>query len=407
MADAPTNPAPAVLFTAFEPSGDDHAAAVIAELRVLRPDVRVYAWGGPKMEGAGATIVERTGEDAVMGVPGLAKIREHQRINERIGAWMDAHPVALHIPVDSPGANFPICALARARGIRIVHLVAPQIWAWGRWRIRKLRRLTDLVLCLLPFEEEFFRKRRVPARFIGHMLFDRPLDTGLLEAHGAGFPSGSPRLALMPGSRPDELAHHFPILLEVFRRLRRARPGLVGLVAATTPGVEASLREMAAHHGGWPDGLAIVTGQTDAAVHWCDLALVKSGTVTLQVARQRRAMVIFYKKYNPFVFLLARTILSTRTFSLPNLLARRRIVPELIPHFGGPGPIIAAASALLDSPDLIQRQQAELDAVCGQFQGRHAGRAGAEAIAAELAAGLSAGARGSARPSTESSRYGR
>lgn len=369
-----------VLFTAFEPSGDDHAAAVIAELRRLRPELPIYAWGGPKMESAGATVVERTGDEAVMGMPGLAKIREHQKINERIAAWLDANRVSLHIPVDSPAANFPICALAKARGIKVVHLVAPQIWAWGRWRIRKLRRRTDLVLCLLPFEEPFFRKRRVPARFIGHMLFDHPLDTPALDKRIAGFPAGSPRLALMPGSRPDELARNFPVLLGAFRKLRDLRPGAVGLIAATSVAVEKVLREMAERHGGWPDGLSVVVADTDAVIHWCELALVKSGTVTLQVTRHGRPMVIFYKKSNPLFFLLARFVLSTRLFSLPNLLARRRIVPELIPHFGGPGPLVAAARKLLESPTRMQTQQQELAKVREMFHGLHAARAAATTI---------------------------
>ena len=135
-----------LLFTAFEPSGDDHAAGVIAELRRRHPSLEIFAWGGPKMERAGATIVERTGDDAVMGMPGFAKIREHQRINARIADWLDKNPVSAHIPVDSPAANFPICELSKARGIKVVHLVAPQIWAWGRWRIHKLRRMTEFCL---------------------------------------------------------------------------------------------------------------------------------------------------------------------------------------------------------------------------------------------------------------------
>src|SRR4029077_19745467 len=130
---------------------------------------------------AGATLVERTGDDAVMGVPALKKIREHTRINERIDAWMRQHRPGVHIPVDSPGANFPICKIAKGHGIKVVHLVAPQIWAWGRWRIGKLRRRTDMVLCLLPFEESFFRTRHVPARFIAHPLFDAPISEAELD----------------------------------------------------------------------------------------------------------------------------------------------------------------------------------------------------------------------------------
>ncbi|MFN7022873.1 MAG: lipid-A-disaccharide synthase, partial [Phycisphaerales bacterium] len=184
---------PALLFTAFEPSGDDHAAPVIAALRSRHPRLPIYAWGGPKMEAAGATIVERTGDDAVMGMPGLAKVLEHSRINRRIDDWLDDHRITVHVPVDSPAANFPICALTKARGAKAVHLVAPQIWAWGQWRLKKLKRLTDLVLCLLPFEEEWFQARGVPARFIGHPLFDRTPDVAAADARiaagGGTFPS--------------------------------------------------------------------------------------------------------------------------------------------------------------------------------------------------------------------------
>jgi len=151
---------PTLLFTAFEPSGDDHAAAVIRELRRRHPNLPIYAWGGPKMARAGATIICETGQDAVVGVPGWDKIRQHQRINKDIARWIATNRATVHIPVDSPAANFPICKIAKKSGLKVCHLVAPQVWAWGGWRIRKLRRRTDLVLCLLPFEERWFTRGR-------------------------------------------------------------------------------------------------------------------------------------------------------------------------------------------------------------------------------------------------------
>lgn len=380
MPGEPTIP-PALLFTAFEPSGDEHAASVIGELRRRHPSLPIYAWGGDRMAAAGATVVERTGDDAVMGVPGLAKIRLHQRINHDIDRFIAAHPeVRAHVPVDSPAANGPICDIARARGLRVVHLVAPQIWAWGRWRIHTLRKRTDLILCVLPFEEDFFRKRRVPSRFIGHMLFDRPLDPADLDRRARAFPQGEPRLALMPGSRPDELRRHWPVLLGAFRDLKRRYPGAVAVVAATSPGVEELLRREAEPRGGWPEGVTVAVGDTDAVIRWCQLALVKSGTITLQVARQCRPMVVFYKKSNPLLFLLARLVLSTRLFSLPNVLARRRMVPELVPHFGGPGAIVREAERLLNHPARLTAQIADLKSMISMFEGRAAARAAADAI---------------------------
>lgn len=371
---------PTLLFTAFEPSGDDHAAAVVAELKRRHPALPIFAWGGRAMRAAGAEIVEPTGDDAVMGVPGIAKIREHQLINERIAAWLDAHRVAVHVPVDSPAANFPVCALAKKRGIKVVHLVAPQIWAWGRWRIHKLRRLTDLVLCLLPFEARFFEKRGVPARFIGHMLFDTPLDLRELDRRAKGFGEGEPRIAMMPGSRPEELRRNFPFILDVFERIRREYPKAVGVVAATRPEVADELRRIAGEHHGWPAGVSVVVRDTDAVVRWCQVALVKSGTVTLQVAKQGKPMVIFYRKSNALLYPIARGIIATKLFALPNVIAGREIVPEFIPHFGGPDPIVDELRKLLADPEAARRQRADIAEMLAPFQGLHAGALAADAI---------------------------
>lgn len=394
---AGSTPNPALLFTAFEPSGDDHAAIVIDELRRRHPTLPIYAWGGPHMAAAGAQIIERTGDDAVMGMPGINKIREHQKINARIAAWLDsfdgntARPrPTIHIPVDSPAANFPICAIAKQRGLKVVHMVAPQLWAWGPWRIRKLRKLTDQLLCILPFEEEYFTKRSVPARFIGHPLFDVRLDEAGLDLIGTGFGMGSPKVALMPGSRPAEIDKNFPILLESFVRLSSEFPGLRGVVAATKPSVESRLHEIASRLrsrlGPWPENLITVHGQTDAVIRWCELAIVVSGTVTLQIARQLKPMVIVYKS-NPILYhLVARWVLTTKYFTLPNVISGEEVIPEFVPHFGGAKPIAEAAANILRNPEVREAQQLELRRVLERFEGLHAGPLAADHI--ERIAGL-------------------
>ncbi len=386
MAEPPSilSPEPAILFTAFEPSGDDHASAVIAELRARYPDLVMYAWGGPKMAAAGAQVIERTGEDAVMGVPGIKKISEHRAINGRIRKWLEDHRITVHVPVDSPAANFPVCRLTKAHGAKVVHLVAPQLWAWGSWRARKLRRLTDRVLCLLPFEEAWFKAKDIPAEFVGHPLFDRPVNGEAIAQTLKDIPEGSPRVLLLPGSRPAEIGKNFPLLLDAFVELSRTRPDLRGLIAVTTPQVEGRIRDLTQSRlGKWPERLHLVSGATDAAIAWCDLALVVSGTVKLQVAKQHKPMVIVYKS-NPVAYaMVGWWVIDTEFFALPNLIAGKEIVPELIPHFGDHQPIVDAASVLLSDPAKAEAQRSELQRVTAMFQGRNAAESAATAIARE------------------------
>jgi len=382
---------PVLLFTAFEPSGDDHASSVIAELRRRYPRLPIFAWGGPKMERAGATIVERTGDDAVMGMPGLAKIIEHGKINRRVDEWLEDHGATVHIPVDSPAANFPLCQLSKSRGAKVVHLVAPQMWAWGPWRVNKLRRLTDLVLCLLPFEEPWFLARGVPAKFIGHPLFDHPLDTAAIDLRAAALgdklPPGNPKIAMMPGSRPGELKKNFGPLVDAFRRIKTDFPETSGVFAVTRPEVEVQLRRAAAGLGGWPADCSVVVGDAETVTRWCDLAIVKSGTVTLHVARQNKPMVTFYRPGRLMYYLLGKWVVSTPFYTLPNLIAGRGVVPELIPHLAPDGQELAVGVyRLLRQPGFADDQREGLRQICQKFNGIRADVEAANAI--ERVAGL-------------------
>ncbi len=373
---------PAILFTAFEPSGDDHAAAVITRLRNAYPKLRIYAWGGRKMQAAGAEIIEITGDDAVMGLPGLAKIREHKRINANIERWLQQNRIAVHVPVDSPAANFPVCKLTKAAGSRIVHLVAPQLWAWAPWRIRKLRRLTDHVMCVLPFEQDWFRSRGVEATFIGHPLFDESLDLEGLDRQIADWPRGEQNIALMPGSRPSEMRKNFPLILGAYIKLNNEHRDMRGIVAATRQEIEPVLRDIARDAGlEWPDSLQIKHGSTDAVVRWCDLAIVVSGTVTLQIARQHKPMVIVYKLGRVVWTLIARWLIRTDYITLPNLIAGREITPELVPHFGGSEPIADRVVGLLEDQDAFATQVRELESIGKVYDEQHAADNAAKIIA--------------------------
>jgi lipid-A-disaccharide synthase len=358
--------APSILFTAFEPSGDAHAAPLIKELLTRVPSLKIYAWGGPLMEQAGATILGRTADDGAMGFGAVRRARSVRKEIKRIKQWSRQYRVLAHVAVDSPAANFPICKVMQKTGARIVHLVAPQLWAWGRWRIGKLRRLTNLVLCLLPFEEQWFNDRGVPAKFIGHPVMNRPFDQKELADHMHGLPQGAPRVAIFPGSRSQEVRANIRLLVNVYTELQGRHAGMTGVIVAANPELAKIVRKKIKV---FPSGMHMTTAQasggTDAAIAWCDLALAVSGTITLDIARQRKPMVGVYK--SGLITWLGAKLLVRSYVLLPNIIADREIVPEFAPHIGGAMPIVKAASRyILDSKNAANQAE-ELNRVCLRF----------------------------------------
>ncbi len=356
-------PKPAILFTAFEPSGDAHAAPVVDQLVRRAKWLGVFALGGPKMEEAGATMLERTADSAAMGLDAVGRSLAVRRSIKRVRQWASGHRLLGHVPVDSPAANFPMCKVTREAGARIVHLVAPQMWAWGRWRLRKLRKLTAMVLCVLPFEEQWFKDRRVPAKFIGHPTINRTLELETLKERMHGLPQGAPRVALFPGSRGHEVRANIKLLVGVYAELQSRHAGMRGVVVAATPQMAGIIRKRVRV---FPTGLHMITGFADAVIAWCDLALAVSGTITLDIALQRKPMIGIYKT-GLLSWLGAKLLLRSSYRLLPNIIAEREVVPEFVPYLGGPLPIVKQASRYLLDTKNAAVQSAELNRVCLRF----------------------------------------
>jgi len=345
-----------IVLTAFEPSGDAHAAPVIAALRELEPRLEIFAWGGERMAEAGATLVERTVDDAAMGLGAARKAMDVRRNVKAIDRWMQGRRMLAHVAVDSPAANFPICKVTRKHGARIVHLVAPQMWAWGSWRLGKLRRLTDLVLCLLPFEEEWFNSRGIPARFVGHPRINRDLDEAAIQMEADSLPQGAPRMALFPGSRVQEVKANIRLMVAVYTELQGRFHGMGGVIAAANGDLAQMIRD---RFTVFPTGLHLTTGRTDGCIAWCDLALAVSGTITLDLTRQEKPMIGVYRTSLPS-WLGSKVLLRTPWCLLPNIIAQREIVPEFVPYAGGPMPIVHVASEYLRDSKKAAIQSAEL-----------------------------------------------
>jgi lipid-A-disaccharide synthase len=367
-----------VLFTAQEPSGDAHAAPVIARLREAYPEVEPVAFGGPRMEAAGARMLGRTADDGVMGLAGATKVFEVRALHNRVVDWARQNPVAVHVPVDSPSANFPLCARLKPMGARIANLVAPQLWAWAPWRIRKVRRISDVLMCLLPFEEEWFRTRGVTAKFVGHPVLHTPLDLPQLREQASHLPGGAPRILILPGSRSGEVRRNARLLADAFGLIRGKIASASGLVVASSESNATLVLETLG--GQLPVGVHMVTEGIDQGVAWCDLALAVSGTVSLDCARQAKPVVGVYRTSSLEVA-GARLLLRAPNRLLPNIIAGRRIVPEFVPYAGNAEPIAAAALELLTNGVRMQRTREDLKGVAASFAGRDPARICAEIVA--------------------------
>lgn len=316
------------------------------------------------MAAAGAEMLGRTADDGSMGIPALSKVRAVRAAAALVEEWCASNPVRVHVPVDSPAANFPMCARTRARGARIVHLVAPQLWAWAPWRIGKLRRLTDHVCCLLPFEEGWFRERGVQATFVGHPVINRTAHEPVGAPTLGLLPDGSPRILLLPGSRAAEVDRNSRLLVRAFEAVRERSPGAVGLVvAASEDAATRFLRRVRS----MPKRVAMATGAIDSGVEWCDMAIAVSGTVTLDVARQRKPMIGIYRT-GLVSWLGSHLILRAPDRLLPNVLAGHRIVPEFVPCWRGRA-VPATAAALAADESLRAAQSSALDAIMRTFDG--------------------------------------
>ncbi len=327
------------------------------------------------MQAAGAELIEHSTQHSSMFLETVRQAWSHQKRLRRLRLWLGAHPLAALIPVDSPAGNWSICRTVRSMQpeTRIIHLVAPQLWAWAPWRIRRLRRLTDHVLCLLPFEQPWLTDRGVQATYVGHPAFDPPGDAP--AATDDRLPAGPPRLALLPGSRPGEITRNWPTMVQAFVQLSRRHQTLHGVVAALDDRAQQLLREVTARILGtaWPDRLTLTTGRAEAVLDWCDAALVASGTITLQVTARLKPMVVMYNMRRTTAA-VAACLVATRTYTLPNLVSEwaglGRAVPELVPHFGKVEPVVREVDRILTDEGAARRQIEILTEVAARFSHR-------------------------------------
>ena len=315
---------------AGETSGDQLGAALISALRARAPGVEIRGVCGPLMRAAGCEPLADAHELAVMGLievishlPRLLRLRS--RLRSEFLAWRPD----VFIGIDAPEFNLGLAARLHAAGLRTVQYVSPQVWAWREWRVRSIGRACDLVLCLLPFEPAFYAQYSVPARFVGHPLADQiPLDADRAAARTElGLAAGSTVVALLPGSRRAEVMRLGREFVAAAVALSAAVPG-VEFIAPMASGEMRALFEQDCAAAGF-SGIRLLDGQARVALQAADVALVASGTASLEALLCRCPMVTAYRLNAVTVFLLlGLRIVRRGHFALPNLLAGETLVPE-------------------------------------------------------------------------------
>lgn len=370
-----------IALVAGELSGDALGADLIPALRQHYPDAQFYGIGGPQMQAQGLVSLAPLETLSVMGLvevlrhlPTLLKLRR-----QLLDRFLADRP-AVFIGIDAPDFNLRLERPLKQAGIPTVHYVSPSVWAWRQGRVRGIAKAVDLMLTLYPFEAAFYRDHAVPVHCVGHPLADRiALHNDRLTARQTlGLAPNRRWLALLPGSRVQEIQRLAPLFLATAQRLATQRPELGFVLPAATPRIRALLAELIATEA--PDtAIVLLDGQAHDAMIAADLVLLASGTATLEALLLKRPMVVAYR-LSALTYAIAARLVKIPYVSQPNLLAGRELVPEFIQNRATVDNLAHALLTLLDDPAHCAQLQTEFTAIHQRLR-NDASRSAAAAIA--------------------------
>ena len=373
------------MLAAGEASGDLHGAAVCRGLKGLAPACRLVGMGGARMAAAGMELlVDVTASAVVGGSEALSRLPVLYRALHRLRAALEEAPrPAALVLIDFPEFNLRLARAARRVGVPVVYFIPPQVWAWRRGRVRTIRRLVSLVLAVFPFEPPFYRLAGVPVAFVGHPLLDALADAPDRAAarRELGLAAGARVVGLLPGSRREEVARMLPVMGAAAARIRAATPE-VQFVLARAPTVEA---EAIARHVGGMTELTMVAGRAHAVLRAADLALVTSGTATLEAALLGTPMVVCYR-LSRLSGLAARLLIRVPWISLANLTLGRAVVPELYQASATGERLAEEALRLLENPGALDAQREAFRELAGRLGEPGVGVRAARLVLAEAGA---------------------
>lgn len=372
---------------AGEASGDALAATVIAAVRARLPQARFVGVAGPKMEAAGCEVWHPLETLSVAGFTEvLARLPEIVSLRRAVARRMLAEKVSLFIGVDAPDFNLGLERKLKHHGVRTMHLVSPSVWAWRRGRVARIGRAVHRILVLFPFEPRIYEAKGIPVTFVGHPLAQQAASVASRREARDQLKLGiaQPVFALLPGSRSYELERHGQLLLETAAALHAARPDARFLVPLATRATRDEFEATSYRTGHDKLPMTLLYGHSTDALRAADVAIVASGTATLEAALARCPHVIFYRVSSVTARILRRKILIPWV-GLPNILAGRHVVPELLQEDATVENLAQAALNLYD--DTVTRRRLEaLFAGFADALRTDTGAIAADAVAAELRA---------------------
>lgn len=336
-----------IFFSVGEPSGDQHAAHLMQEMQARQPGLKFSGFGGPQMEQAGLQSLFRLTNLAVMGffkvLPLLLKFYRLVKQAERY--FHEQKPDAV-VLVDFPGFNWWIARKAKSAGIPVFYYLPPQLWAWGPWRVERVRRFVDHVISALPFERDWYQKQGIEVEYVGHPFFDEigdhPLDQRFVDVWKN---RKSQTIAILPGSRNQEVARCFPLMVQTMKRLHARHPNLTFLVACYRDAHRRRcLQELLVEAPTLP--VQLFVGKTPEIIEAADCALMVSGSVSLEMMARKTPAVVVYR-VSRVTSILGDLFLNCPFITLPNLIAGREVMPEFL-SVGNPSGVIRDMTEVLD-----------------------------------------------------------
>ncbi|MDD5712318.1 MAG: lipid-A-disaccharide synthase [Smithellaceae bacterium] len=335
-----------IMIVAGEASGDLHGANLVAAIKRAAPEVSFYGLGGNRMKAAGVELVADCAALAVVGLTEvISKLPLLMGVMKKLKSSLREEPPDLVILLDYPDFNLPLAKAAKAHGIKVLYYISPQVWAWRKGRIAKIKRFVDRMAVILPFEEEFYRREGVAVTFVGHPLLDAMQENySRNEARQRlRVEEGGPVIGILPGSRPSEVDALLPDMLAAATLLRNWLPA-VRFMLPIADTLQPCLVDGIVKKSGIP--VSIVRHAAYDVISACDCVMVASGTATLETALLGTPMVIVYR-ISPLSYLIGRMFISVDHIGLANIIAGKTVVPELIQKDANPERIASEILGIL------------------------------------------------------------